>query len=695
LASTSRPFYGLSLEDTLLFGASHIDLTIYNVSDLTTPSVIGLYDYSDRYHSDNVVLKDSLAFVAASSALWILDASNPLEPSVAGVYRDGGARGRGHFTTGLAIQGDILLYNDLVLDVSDPASVTLLGHTHECNDIYMRDTLAFLADFYDGLFIYSINEPTQPDSISNFVHSDVRICDVFVKDDIAYVGTSSDGMLILDVSNPAEPVLLGTYGTWAINDIFVRDSLAYVAAGDYDLMIVNVSDLSSPEMLWHHNAVGGSAHGIDMMGNMIFLARRYGGLLIFDITDPIHPMGLDLYLTPHSVEKVKAQDSVVYVVDGDSFILLKNPFLDRKPDLIVSSLEITSVTPRIDYTYTIMNIGEAPANLDGPTEANHDNVAVQAMLSADTVFGNAGDIPAGGTIIGQSPLGYLDPGETYTGSFYFGPGLPPDMPPYFILKADFKSVVDESDETNNTAWALLVIPVTDVHFDIKPGSCPNPLNLNQNAQNSKGVLPVAILGTEEFDVADIDPTSVSIMGVAPLRWSYEDVSSPVEDSEDSCDCSEEGPDGFGDLTLKFHRSEIIDSLLTMPLEDFMVLTIEGELNDGSSFEGSDCIKILNWDKGQPEAVKVDGDACRFGFTGSSPNPFNPMARISFGLPQASDVSLEIYNITGRKVASLVSGRLEAGPHTVVWDGTNSASGIYFCRLKADGRVETMKMVLIK
>ncbi|NIN69480.1 MAG: hypothetical protein GTO63_33310, partial [Anaerolineae bacterium] len=52
-----------------------------------------------------------------------------------------------------------------------------------------------------------------------------------------------------------------------------------------------------------------------------------------------------------------------------------------------------------------------------------------------------------------------------------------------------------------------------VDLDIKPGSCPNPLNTRSNA-----VLPVAILGTDVFDVNDIDPATVMLEGVSPLRW---------------------------------------------------------------------------------------------------------------------------------------------------------------------------------
>jgi N-acetylneuraminic acid mutarotase len=62
-----------------------------------------------------------------------------------------------------------------------------------------------------------------------------------------------------------------------------------------------------------------------------------------------------------------------------------------------------------------------------------------------------------------------------------------------------------------------------VHVDIKPTSCPNPLNVT-----SKGVLPVAILGTEDFDVNKIDVASIRLDGVAPIRSSLEDVAAPPE-----------------------------------------------------------------------------------------------------------------------------------------------------------------------
>lgn len=121
------------------------------------------------------------------------------------------------------------------------------------------------------------------------------------------------------------------------------------------------------------------------------------------------------------------------------------------PDLVITSLKVTSFSPdSIQYTYTIKNIGTSPANLDGPTAEDSDNVSVQAYLSADTVFNNAGDIAAGGTILGSSPLGNLEPGETFTGSFGASATVDPSATPYLILKVDWGSVVDEANEDNNT-----------------------------------------------------------------------------------------------------------------------------------------------------------------------------------------------------------------------------------------------------
>lgn len=83
-----------------------------------------------------------------------------------------------------------------------------------------------------------------------------------------------------------------------------------------------------------------------------------------------------------------------------------------------------------------------------------------------------------------------------------------------------------------------------------------------------------------------------------------------------------------------------------------------------------------------------------------PNPFNPTTTIQFGLPRRSVVALEVYDLLGRRVRTLINGEIAEGTHTVQWDGRNaydqlSASGIYFYRLSGDGFIRSRKMILLK
>ena len=121
-------------------------------------------------------------------------------------------------------------------------------------------------------------------------------------------------------------------------------------------------------------------------------------------------------------------------------------------DLVISSLSAKFIPPnKIQYSWTITNMGTGPARLEGPTSASSDNVKVQAFLSKDTIFGNAGDIPAGGTIVGSSPLPNLAPLASKSGTFTatFQGNL--SQQPHLVLRVNFGNVVAELNENNNTA----------------------------------------------------------------------------------------------------------------------------------------------------------------------------------------------------------------------------------------------------
>ncbi len=86
---------------------------------------------------------------------------------------------------------------------------------------------------------------------------------------------------------------------------------------------------------------------------------------------------------------------------------------------------------------------------------------------------------------------------------------------------------------------------------------------------------------------------------------------------------------------------------------------------------------------------------QFALLGAYPNPFNPTTTLSFALPTAAKVTLNVYDVSGRLVASLLDGWREAGVHEVTFDGSHLASGIYLYHLNSGDQSFTGKMVLMK
>ena len=124
-------------------------------------------------------------------------------------------------------------------------------------------------------------------------------------------------------------------------------------------------------------------------------------------------------------------------------------------------------------------------------------------------------------------------------------------------------------------------------FDIKPGSCPNPINLRSN-----GVVPVAVLGSATLDVNDI------VLSPTQETWKprIEDVGSPFQGKLiDKFSCIEGGPDGFDDLTLKIPVSDL-QTLCVVADGTTVAFGITITLNDGTVFRVFDVVTTLEKNK---------------------------------------------------------------------------------------------------
>jgi len=159
--------------------------------------------------------------------------------------------------------------------------------------------------------------------------------------------------------------------------------------------------------------------------------------------------------------------------------------------------------------------------------------------------------------------------------------------------------------------------------------------------------------------------------------------------------------------IEFETAVIIDS--TMIMDTVLVVdSLASGIRHYWHVSGVNCDGNGSWSETWSfipgTAVNAD-DASRelpyqFAIHQNYPNPFNPTTEIHFMLPKNSPVQLEIYNIMGQKVATLLNCELKTGFHTVTWDGTadngeNVATGIYFYRIEAGDYSDTKKMMLLK
>ena len=131
-------------------------------------------------------------------------------------------------------------------------------------------------------------------------------------------------------------------------------------------------------------------------------------------------------------------------------------------------------------------------------------------------------------------------------------------------------------------------------------------------------------------------------------------------------------------------------------------TYTGQIRITSNDEDSPTIAVACTMRVIETGVEDNADILPAVFTLNQnyPNPFNPKTEILFGLPNNGYVTLEIYDVMGRRVNALVDGNLQAGSHKIIWDGTNDrnesvSSGMYFYKLSQSEKVITKKMMLLK
>ena len=147
----------------------------------------------------------------------------------------------------------------------------------------------------------------------------------------------------------------------------------------------------------------------------------------------------------------------------------------------------------------------------------------------------------------------------------------------------------------------------------------------------------------------------------------------------------------------------IDTILWLPENRLTFTRQDGRVYFPRYDELPKCFHVaggvtgVRWVEGSAEEENLP---TRFSVSQNYPNPFNPATEFKFDLPRASQVKIEVFNVLGQRVKTLVDEKRRAGSHVADWDGTDEkgadvSSGVYFYRMMADDFSDIKKMILLK
>ncbi|HEC78616.1 MAG TPA: T9SS type A sorting domain-containing protein [candidate division WOR-3 bacterium] len=212
----------------------------------------------------------------------------------------------------------------VVVDISTPGSETVVGYYDTevwVSDIYLVDTLIYIANSKNGLQIINVADPMNPKRVGQCA-SGASAMGVYIKDTLAYlanVNPISDGLRIVNIANPAAPYEIGSFMTseqdW---DVHVKDTIAYMASSYDGTVILNVSDPTNPIQIGN---IPNDFYtdGIYVQDSVAYVVD--GGVRIFDISDPTNPIELSNWGSNY-VHDVFVEDTLAYVAEGDGVAVL-------------------------------------------------------------------------------------------------------------------------------------------------------------------------------------------------------------------------------------------------------------------------------------------------------------------------------------------------------------------------------------
>lgn len=705
-------------------------------------------DYADYLHrlgrvatsgdTRDVVRRGDLAFTATANGLQAFDLADPADPQPAGNLG-------GYVLERLLAAGDHVWAIDNAdrlrgFDAADPAAMSLVASLplrEGARDLAVTPDLArLLVGDEFGLQIVDITDPAAPRLAGSFdtplpvfgvaalsgvavlAGGEVRLVDIRDPDapltlatvvlpspaiDVADDGsrllvvTTAPSLTIIDAGNPATPSVRGTVGLplgGSRVDLGIGDSVALVA-GNRGLYTVDTSLTDAPAVLGHSLSAGFAAAAV-RAGDAVLTACGGAGLEVHAAPDPASPPPVATAPTTGSALGLAMAGDYLLAACGTLDIFDRT---DPAAPVLVASLDMAGNAARVVVS------------------GDHAFVSVAGGPSSVIRVVDIADPAAPHVIAGEDIPGYSGPmviaGATlYVGDFFFGGIQVVDISdpaaPRFVATAPTDPYVIGLAAGDGVLYAGIGAfgDAVFTTFDLADPLAPVPLGAY--ALGAEAVYGMAAAGPVVYAAVQSQThNGVHVLDVAnpaaPRGIGYAYVPGALNDIAyaDGVVYTVGEQATLHAVSVETPGDPVAVGETFLPDAAYVVMA-EGGLLWAAATDAGVAVLPLHCDPdvGIDDQGDDDGDgdtppAVDVLALDAYPNPFNPQVTLRFSLPGDGPVTLDVFDVAGRRVARLVRGEMAAGDHAVTWRAPRAAAGVYLARLETSDGVRACRVALVR
>ena len=673
--------------DFAYLAAGGSGVVVIDVSNSSSPQIVRTVPIP----SGSVEVSGTRLYASHQTSIHVLDLTDPSDPV---------------FLETVPIPGTIW---DMVVDgnllyvgatngfyIVDPEASTPILGTQITAAAHLDVTFpyAYLSDMWTSrLVVVDVSQPSAPAVVGSMSYFPYSIAD------LASTGSSlcvlgQNSMRVVDVSNPASPTFLGAVSIPGsiTRSIAMSGSLAYIGAGAAGLQVVDVSDPLQPRRLNEISPmVNIHVRFVTVFGEVAYYTdvsddynELSAGFRIADVSNPSSPVLASLD-TPGFATAIAIDGTTAYVADGSSGVQIID-VTDSESPLIRGGLDTPGLAKGIsldgDYAY----IADYEAGLQ---IVDISNPAAPVLAGSADTPGLAFDVEVrnGFAYVADGGMQVIDVTDPTSPELLTGVAVPGGQAIDVTLSGNYAYLACRSGGVQVASLANPASPVLvgsaligDVHEIIVQGQ-----------------FAYVACGSSGFRMLSVtNPAS-------PVLISTLATSSPVTGLAVT-------PDGsVAYLELQGEGIRIVDLVISNPPvtigQSFEVsepsgLALAGNRLFVTSASGlASGLTILPGQCTTTTAV-TEGPARRRAGLRVWPNPVVASTTLQFEIVNADEVRLDIIDVAGRRVRTLIQGMVETGPRIVHWDGRDfsgrrAARGMYFARLRTQSGISTTRVTLLE